>query len=151
VTNPGPPYETGREALYRWSGSRWQRVAAPDREIRGYIPAATSASGKLWLAKTVHTKQAHLDYWNGHRWAKHRGAAGFGHYPNNLLMSYGGRNGIWVNSYHWTGRGWVNTLPIGSRLYSLYNTVHIPGTASAWAIAEVGNDRFVIAAYRPLP
>lgn len=152
VTSPGPPYETGRETLYRWSGRQWRKVAAPDGRIRGYIPAVASAAGKLWLlAKTVRTKEAHLDYWNGHRWSRHDGPPGFGPYPNGGLMSYDGRNGFWIGSYQWTGRRWVNTLPIGSTLYGMYDTVHIPGTASAWAIAEVGSGRFVMAAHGRLP
>lgn len=155
VTSTGPPYETGREALFRWSGGGWQRVAAPDRGIIGSVPAAASPGGKLWLlAKSLHAKTLHLDYWDGHSWSAHSAPPDYGPYPDDASASYDGRDGIWIGSDHWTGTRWIQTLPpgSGSNAYGVWDAAPIPGTASVWGIGQKINDELaVIAAYGSLP
>jgi hypothetical protein len=47
----GVANETGREALFQWSGSAWQSVAAPDGKITGGGPAAACTSGRGGAAR----------------------------------------------------------------------------------------------------
>jgi hypothetical protein len=153
VKQAGPPYEIGREALFRWSGSRWQPVRVPDGEIVGDIAAAASPGGQLWLlARSVHAGRLHLDYWNGHRWSQ-AATAGNGPYLT-IPLTYDGHNGIWDGSEHWTGTRWVQTLPPGTgpTVFAVSYTAHIPGTASVWGVAQAKHDeRSVIAVYGHLP
>jgi hypothetical protein len=143
--------ETGREALFSWSGSQWQSITAPDREVTGDVPAAASPGGKLWLlAENAGASRAHLDHWNGRRWSQTKAPAGAARL--SIPLSYDGRDGFWDQSEHWTGREWVQTVPNPpANVFLLSHSVHIPGTTAAWGIAMARDDHGVIAVYGAKP
>jgi hypothetical protein len=150
LRSAGPPRETGREAVYRWSGSRWTRVAAPDGEITGYVSAAAAPDGRLWLlAKDTRAAALHLDYWNGRRWTREKRSA-FGSAPNQVAMAFSARAGLWADAKHWTGSRWADTLPAASfeKVFGVGGTVPVPGTSALFGIAQARpGGHFVIAAY----
>ena len=154
IKRPVPPYpEIGREAVFRWSGSQWRSLRAPDHEIVGGIPAGVGPGGKLWLlADSVRARRPHLDYWNGRRWSQFKGPHNSGEYPGEGVMSYDGHHGVWDGEEHWTGRRWIETAYPGASVFGIAYVAHIPGTASVWGVGQESNDnRHVIAVYGRLP
>jgi hypothetical protein len=156
-----PP--VGAETLYRWTGTGWQRVAAPDGQVRGLPTAAVSPAGKLWiLARSRGAKRSHLDIRSGSRWSRPAAPAAVRQDSILYPLAYDGRSGVWEVPYRWTGSHWTDTDPqlkrpgVHAIMDFAYNTVaRAPGTTSIWALVDArtpsGSGQSAIAVFGRLP
>jgi hypothetical protein len=156
-----PP--AGAETLYRWTGTSWQRVAAPDGQVRGLPTAAVSPAGKLWiLARSRGAKRSHLDIRSGSRWSGPAAPTAVRQDSILFPLTYDGHDGVWEVPYHWTGSRWADTDPQLTQpgahaiMQFWFNTMApVPGTASAWAVVLArtpsGSEQSAMAVFGPLP
>jgi hypothetical protein len=157
VTKEGNNFPQGREAIFQRTSGKWDRVAAPDREIVGYPSLGVSPAGEVWLlAKNAGAATIHLDQRIGQRWSKFKvndDLLGPAHNP--FQLSYDGHHGFWFGSDHWTGRRLIRTLVPGSesKVDFVSVTAPVPGTSSVWGIAQTrsGEPLSLIAIYGKLP
>jgi hypothetical protein len=129
----------GKLVAYKWNGAKWAEVSTPHPEVNGTAAAATDATSDVWLSGwTENASTAFALRWNGHEWQQITA-------PRSLSPSNGvtpdGNGGAWFGAWaHWTGKTWVNGLPIASPVMGgdVDALVKIPGTSgSYWGAATV--------------
>jgi hypothetical protein len=136
---PGSGSPTGRLALFRLDGGGWRRIWFSSPRVDGFFVTVAASSAKdLWVvARPVRqtAQQSGVFHYNGRHWMQLRVPLS---QPTQLVPAMpDGLGGVWLGPWaHWTGRRWVDTIPLGGfrgvDCFSINGLATVPGSSYVW-------------------
>jgi hypothetical protein len=101
----------GTVAAYRWAGTHWTPVVMAHPDMSGWPGIAMPSASNIWIEGWRGTSSQVLAlHWNGSKWQQVISAGNVAASPGPVPY---GSSGVWMGPWAlWTGRSWLNTLPV---------------------------------------